>query len=55
MWDYLIMKVPIENENALKKYKPNEWMKLDWVACATIQMHLFEFVYYIVSITSIAY
>ena len=29
---------PIENENAPKEYKPNEWTKLDRIACASIWM-----------------
>ena len=36
---------PIENENAPNEYKPNELTKLDRIARATIQMHLFETVY----------
>ena len=33
---------PIENEFDPDKYKPNEWMKLDCVARATIRMHMSE-------------
>ena len=49
MQDYLIVKGqidPIETENALEGYKPPEWTKLDRIVYATIQMHLFETVYY---------
>ena len=49
MQDYLIVKVqidPMETENALEGYKPNEWMKLDRIFCATIRMHLSESMYY---------
>ena len=48
MENYLIVKGqlhPIENENPPKGYKPNEWMKLDRIGRATIQMHLSESVY----------
>ena len=51
MQDYLIVRGqidPIEKENALEEYKPNEWMKLDQVARATIHMYLPESVYYTV-------
>ena len=43
MHGYLIVKGqidPIENKNCPEEYKPNEWMKLDGITCATIQMHL---------------
>ena len=48
MQDYLIVKGqidPIENELAPEEYKPNEWTKLDRIACATIRMHMSESVY----------
>ena len=49
MQDYLIVKDqidPIENENAPKTYKANEWLKLDRIISATIRMHLSESVYF---------
>ena len=58
MQDYLIVKSridPIKNESAPNEYKPNEWTKLDRIACATIQMHLFESVYYMAQSCPIAY
>ena len=51
MQDYLIVKDqidPIENKSPPEEYKSNEWTKLDCIAHATIQMHLFESVYYTV-------
>ena len=51
MLDYLIIKGqidPIENENAPKIYKANEWQKLDRIVRATIRMHLSESVYFTV-------
>ena len=53
MQDYLIVRGqidPIENENAPEEYKPNDWMKLDQVARATICMHFSEFVYYTIQL-----
>ena len=43
MQDYLIVKGqidPIENENPPEAYKANEWLKLDRIVRAMIQMHL---------------
>jgi hypothetical protein len=51
MQDYRIVRGsidPIEHDPAPATYKPDVWMKLDWVARATIQMHLLESVYYMV-------
>jgi hypothetical protein len=51
MKDYLIVRGqidPIEHEKAPATYKPEEWMKLERVARATIRMHLSESVYYTV-------
>jgi hypothetical protein len=51
MRDYLIVRGqidPIEHENTPATYKPEEWKRLDRVACATIRMHLSESVYYTV-------
>ena len=51
MQDYVIVKGqidPIEIENPLEVYKPNEWQNLDRIVCATIRMHLLESVYFIV-------
>ena len=51
MQDYLIVKGqidPIETENALEEFKPNEWMKLDRIVRTTIWMHLSESVYFTV-------
>ena len=48
MQDYIIVKGqidPIETENHLEGYKPNEWQKLDKIVRATIRMHLSESVY----------
>jgi hypothetical protein len=41
---------PIEKDTALATYKPEVWTKLDWVARATIRMHLSESVYYMVQV-----
>ena len=38
----------IKNENAPTEYKPNNWMKLDRVAHATIRMNLSKSMYYTV-------
>ena len=49
MQDYLIIKGQIdliENENSPEAYKLNEWLKLDRIVHATIQMHLSESVYF---------
>ena len=51
MQDYLFVKGqidPIENELALDKYKPNDCMKLNRIARATILMHLSKLVYSVV-------
>ena len=51
MKDYLIVKGeidPIETENPLEAYKPNEWQKLDRIVRATIWMHMSESVYFTV-------
>ena len=51
MQDYIIVKGqidPIETENPLEGYKPNEWTKLGRIVHARIQMHLSESVYFTV-------
>ena len=51
MHDYLIVKGqidPIETENPLEAYKPNEWQKLDRIVRATIRVHFSESVYFTV-------
>jgi hypothetical protein len=51
MQDYLIVRGyidPIEHDTAPATYKLDVWTKLDWVACATIRMHLSESMYYTV-------
>jgi Trp operon repressor len=51
MQDYLIVKGQIdliENAMAPATYKPKEWTWKDWIARATIRMHLSESVYYMV-------
>ena len=51
MQDYLIIKGQIdliENTTAPSSIKPKEWTRKDWIARATIRMHLSESVYYTV-------
>jgi hypothetical protein len=51
MQDYLIVRGyidPIEQDTAPATYKLEVWTKLDWVARATIWMHLSESVYFTV-------
>jgi hypothetical protein len=51
MQDYLIVRSyidPIEHDTAPMTYKPEVWVKLDRVPCATIRMHLSESVYFTV-------
>ena len=58
MQDYLIVKGqidPIETENPLEGYKPNNRQKLDRIICATIRMHLLESVYFTVQSCSTAF
>ena len=49
MQDYLIVKGQIdliEIATAPSSVKPEEWTRKDWIARATIWMHLSESVYY---------
>ena len=58
MQDYLMVKGqidPIETTNDPKRYKSNEWTKLDQIVYATILMHLFEYVCYMVQLCTITF